>query len=238
MPAGDPLDEGLIICVVTESDPQSVPASRSFLTGELFRQHPGLALTVTYLLLSAIGVMYNAFLFLNFRINFLYYSEPADFLMAALRDPIVILLSVLPYPFVKAADSFGHWLRRRFKRYGRLSESMERGLEKRKISPKSMMIASVALWSIAFTGNYANFTADRIREGRGRRVEIHLSHDAPPIPDLIENPILIGTTNRFVFLHYPERRATHVVPMEMVSRLIITRASGTKPGSQTAVSKS
>lgn len=210
---------------MTESEPQLTPAPRSFLTGELFRQHPGLALTVTYLLLSAIGVMYNAFLFLNFRINFLYYSEPADFVMAALRDPVVILLSVLPYPFVKATDSFGKWLKRRFKGYGRFSDSMERGLEKRKITQRSMMIASVALWSFAFTGNYANFIADRIRDGLGRRVEIHLSHDAPPIPELIEKPILIGTTNRFVFLHYPENRATHIVPMEMVSRLVIVRKS-------------
>ena len=207
---------------MNESDSQSPPARGRFLSGELFREHPGLVLTVTYLLLSAIGVMYNAWLFLNFRINILYYSEPADFVMAALRDPIVILLSVLPYPLVKASDAFGQWLKVRFKAYGRMSDSMERGLEKRKISRRSMMIASVTLWAFAFTGNYANFVASRIRGGQGQRVEIHLSADAPPLPDSIGRPILVGTTNRFVFLHYPEQRVTHIVPMGMVSRLVIS----------------
>lgn len=208
-----------------EDDSHSPPTRGRFWSGDLFREHPGLVLTVTYLLLSAIGVLYNAFLFLNFRINILYYSEPADFVMAALRDPIVILLSVLPYPMVKASDAFGQWLKHRYKAYGRMSESMERGFEKRKISRRSLMIASVVLWAFAFTGNYANYVASRIRAGQGQRVEIHLSADAPPLSDSIGKPILVGTTNRFVFLHYPEHRVTHIVPMGMVSRLVIFRRS-------------
>lgn len=98
------------------------PSSHPF--RRLFLEHPGLILTASYFFLTAIGFTYTSLLFLNFRINIIYYAEISDFLT-------------------------------------------EPGIQ-------------------------------------------------------IKTPaILLGTTSRFVFLHEPEHRITHIIPNERIAELIV-----------------
>src|SRR3712207_3713565 len=59
----------------------------------IFLDHPTLALTFLYLYLTAIGMLYSAVLYRSFGINIFDYSEIADFLFAALKNPIALLLT-------------------------------------------------------------------------------------------------------------------------------------------------
>ena len=54
----------------------------------LFRQHPTLGFTLTYLFLTVVGATYEFSVLLRFRINVFQYADPVDFLLAAIRQPL------------------------------------------------------------------------------------------------------------------------------------------------------
>src|SRR3712207_3186360 len=63
--------------------------------GSFFRDHPAIALSLVYLQVTTVGVVYSWWLFWRFDINIFDYAETNDFLLAAFKDPIVFAMSVL-----------------------------------------------------------------------------------------------------------------------------------------------
>ena len=66
--------------------------------------NPTLALTLLYLYVTAVGMLYAAVLYGRFGINIFDYSEIPDFLLAAFKNPIVLLVTgfqvVLFYAYI------------------------------------------------------------------------------------------------------------------------------------------
>ena len=67
-------------------------------TGVLFREHTTLSLTVLYLFLTVIGAIHEFFLYARFKVNILQFADPLDFLLAAIRQPLVVVFCLLPLP--------------------------------------------------------------------------------------------------------------------------------------------
>jgi hypothetical protein len=63
-----------------------------------FLDNPTLALTLAYLYVTAIGMLYSAVLYGRFGINIFEHSEIVDFILAAFKNPIAILLGALQGP--------------------------------------------------------------------------------------------------------------------------------------------
>jgi hypothetical protein len=61
---------------------------------DLFLKNPTLVLSLLYLYVTAMGLLYSSFLYARFGINILDYSEISDFLLAALKNPIVLSWSL------------------------------------------------------------------------------------------------------------------------------------------------
>jgi len=190
------------------------PSSHPF--RRLFAQHPALILTGSYFFLAAVGFTYTSLLFLNFRINIIYYAEISDFLLSALRDPLVILASIAPLPLFAVYMRVAFKLRQRFPRYHAMSERSEAMYSPRLLVWFPSIV--VLMWAIAFTAHYANYVAGKIMAGQRRTIEARFTE--PGIQ--IRTPaILIGTTSRFVFLHEPQRGVTHIIPNERIAELVV-----------------
>ena len=190
------------------------PSSHPF--RRLFVEHPALILTGSYFFLTAIGFTYTSLLFLNFRINIIYFAEVSDFLLSALRDPVVILASIAPLPLFALYFRLGFKLRQRFPRYHSMAEKGEAMYAPWLLTWMPSIV--VLLWALAFTAHYANYVADKIRSGQRRTIEAKFTE--PGIQ--IKTPaILLGTTRRFVFLHEPLHRITHIIPNERIAELIV-----------------
>jgi hypothetical protein len=58
---------------------------------EFFSNHPTLVLTLLYLYVTAVGLIYSAALYSKFGINIFDYTEIADFLLAAFKNPVAFL---------------------------------------------------------------------------------------------------------------------------------------------------
>ena len=54
------------------------------------RDHPSLLLTLAYLLVSAIGVIYSYFFYREIGINIVKFVDLSDFLLASIQEPISI----------------------------------------------------------------------------------------------------------------------------------------------------
>ena len=184
----------------------------------LWANHPGLLITAGYLMITAIGLVYDARLYAEFRISIAEYAETSDFLLAAARAPLIILLSLLPLPLLLVLSWFDRWSRRRFPRYAALSRRSEQAMGGERRARFLSRAFFVVIYAVMFTMLYAERVAKAIKRGEGRRVQIELVN-GPSAPG--ELPILLGTTAKFVFLYYPSVRRTHVVPTENVARIVV-----------------
>ena len=65
----------------------------NFMISLLYRMtgdHPSLLLTLAYLLVSAIGVIYSYFFYREIGINIVKFVDLSDFLLASIQEPISI----------------------------------------------------------------------------------------------------------------------------------------------------
>jgi hypothetical protein len=72
--------------------------------GSFFREHPAIAVTLLYFQVTTVGVVYSWALFRRFDINVFDYAEANDFLLAAFKDPLVFLMSMLTIILIVATQ--------------------------------------------------------------------------------------------------------------------------------------
>ena len=68
-----------------------------------FLDNPTLTLTLLYVYVTALGMLYSAVLYGRFGINIFDYSETADFLLAAFKNPLPFFLILVLAALVLAA---------------------------------------------------------------------------------------------------------------------------------------
>ena len=181
-------------------------------------EHPTLVFTLGYFALTAVGMIYDLWFFFYFKINILDYSETGDFLLAAIRNPLVILLSILPVGFL----FLGLRLRDVATRKSRWYEGYRKKYEHTAWNSRGVKMASagffIVVYAVVFTQVYAELIALRIKKGYGSRVTVYRNNVAAPTG---ERPILLGTTTRFFFLYYVSRGRTEIVPVDNVALVTV-----------------
>lgn len=179
------------------------------------RAHPTLVLTLAYLALTFVGMLHDLWFYFYFRINILDFSDTSDFLLAAIRNPLVIVLSLIPIGillFFQQARQTARQKSERFDAYARKYEATRwNSLFWRTFIYGWFVIVYAAL----FAQLYAQREANRIKKGNGRRVT-YVRSDGIRTD---ENPILLGTTARYIFFYSPSTRTTEIVPVDAVTAL-------------------
>jgi hypothetical protein len=146
-------------------------------------EHTGAWITAGYVVLSLLGLLHQAMVLRRFGVNFVEYAQLADFLLAAIRDPFVVLASAIPGVLVYGFYVwFGQWTSHR---------NPAKFLEGRRKNPRmtdprflaALQLLTGVVWAISFQIIYANVVSGRIRRGEGARVAISLSNAGiPPRP--------------------------------------------------------
>jgi hypothetical protein len=85
----------------------------------LLREHPTLALTMTYAVVTLIGVVYSFFFFREFGINILKFADLSDFLLASIIEPVSILIFLGVVLFTLAMFALDFGARKKWPGYGR-----------------------------------------------------------------------------------------------------------------------
>lgn len=181
--------------------------------GELAREHSGLALTLTYLFLIAVGMLYEWFLFRRLGLNILYYAEAADFLLVPFREPLVVFITILPLPLYAIYIRGARWLGRSLTRQ-QLNEGQ---LARHQRIMNVVNVIAVVLWSVAFTAHFADARAEAIRSGESRaKITIELASEKR----FVKGP-LIGSTGQFFFVYDAQAKLTRVIPIENIAEATV-----------------
>lgn len=183
-------------------------------------EHPGLLLTGGYLVLTLVGLIYEFWLFLTFRINIVEWAETSDFLLGAVRTPLVIIVSLLPLPLAFAVERFGKWLRVRFPRYGAYQAKQRERLGIKAHHRLWWFAGFVFIYAVLFTQLFAFRVSRQIRTGKGKIVRVWPTGGGDGA--MIQGA-LIGTTSKYLFLWDSTRAATRIIPVENISQVLIAR---------------
>jgi hypothetical protein len=203
-------------------------------------REPTMLLTATYIATSAIGLWASYCFYKPFGIAVLDYMQPADFLVAALHDPMYFL--------VVLAGALLSWLGSRIDvfregqphRVAAIRESTWWGKLvfppwRDKLSDKGFtaeyVFAAFLLGFAALLISY--YTAGQSRRalaGQGTRIVLtYNNHDKPEA----KQPILLGTTTAWIFVYWPDERMAEAVPQQSVARigyvLPAVKANSAKP---------
>jgi hypothetical protein len=215
---------------VTEGPPEAPPAAAAYRpwVRRQLQDHPGTWLTFLYLALTAIGLTYAFAYHAPFRINFLDYAETSDFLLAALREPVAIILSLLPALAIWVAIRLHRIAEPRVPAYRRYVARREAKYERRQYRyaggraqywdlANTML---VVIYAVVFTLYYGLHHGRRLLDGGGRRVRVQLVTGAlGTSPD--KPPVLVGSTARYLFLYSPEQDSTYAVSADNVAFLAL-----------------
>src|SRR5688572_14420491 len=145
--------------------PSELPTPAPTRLASLWANHPGLLITVSYLIITAIGLVYDARLYAEFRVNIAEYAETSDFLLAAARAPLIIVLSLLPLPLLLVLAWFDRWSKRRFPRYAAFSRRSEQLVGGERRARLVSRVFFVATYAVLFTMLYAERVAEGIKRG-------------------------------------------------------------------------
>jgi hypothetical protein len=189
-------------------------ATRAWLQRTLLNEHTGVVLTLGYLALITIGILHESWVFVYFRVNILQYADPSDFVLAPLRDPLVIGATVAPLA--------GAWLYVRVmtRAADKLAAKRKQPKKISKTPPWAWALMTV-LWVVAVSLNYSGYVAKEIREGRGSLVKVTFVSN--PAPADTSPTYLIGATGRAVFLYRLPEKRTEIVPFNNIARMTIVR---------------
>jgi hypothetical protein len=182
-------------------------------TRRMLAEHPALLMSGLYLIASLIGLVYSWAFLGAFGINAFRYSEISDFLLASLKEPFTWILAAFAIALVFVDNALSQlvqakrpgWL---FRWYG--SERYR----------QMNYLVAVGLVSI-FLFEYAAWQEEKIRNGDGDIVSVHLADASPP-----KQLTLLGTTGKFVFLYDPDAERVDIHPHESI--LMITKPAPVK----------
>lgn len=189
-------------------------------------REPTMLLTATYIATSAIGLWASYCFYKPFGIAVLDYMQPADFLVAALHDPMYFL--------VVLAGAFLSWLGSRIdviretqpQRINAIRENTWWGklvfppwrdkLTDRGFTAEYVFAAFLLGFAAWLIHGYTGMQSQRVLAGQGVRIQLtYNGHDKPEATQ----PILLGTTAAWVFVYWPEAHASEALPQQSVARI-------------------
>ncbi len=211
---------------VSDTNTESVQQSGINL---LLQQNPGLGVTLIYLAISLIGLMFSWALFSEFNVNIFNFTEVSDFLLAALREPMTFVMAGSALLVTWLID----WLTMHETRYWNI-KSPKSKLAKAYVKSQKLGRHPIArvfifmLYSYLFISLYGSWKGQEIKAGKGQVIRVQLTE---PVPDrhgenqVVIEGILLGSTNKYLFLYDPESGITSAMPEENIVRVLIDNAS-------------
>ena len=196
--------------------------------GGFVTRHEGIALTLGYLALATIGMVHLAAFYAEFRINVLEFADVSDLLLAPVRDPFVVLVSILPLPVFALLEGLGRLTSRGWHRLRRTRPDPEKVARGKRRSRVLWPIA-LALWVLAFNLRYVDMTVDRIKAGGGKQVEAVLM-DGMSLAEAPDTMVtLLPGTARYAFFYRTGRRDVVIVPVDNLRSVTVPAGRPKQP---------
>lgn len=186
------------------------------------KDNPSLALTLVYLAMSLMGLLFQSALLYRFGLNVLPYLEITDFLLSALTHPKVVVVLLFMLLVVAAFFSFERRFRRTNFKYAVSTESsFQRWWVPQPALWMSLLFLTYLIMAAWSNGN--SFAKD-IRAGKGNKLEIFLVYPMPlkeqkqQKVQTLHNASLISRTASYLFIYHEDR--VKVLPHANIAALL------------------
>ena len=189
----------------------------------LMLQQPGLLLSLSYLLVSLLGIFFTWSMYHKLGVDYLQFAEITDFLMAVLREPLTLLLAasavlvtfLLHWMLIREQRYFSvnqpkNWFSRTYKLLSDWSYSNIVALE----------IVACLLYCFVFVSLYGEWKSAQLRAGHGNQVSIQLTDENQPL-----QRILLGDSSRYLFLFDSAAGHVEAIPHENILKLTMVVSS-------------
>ncbi len=186
----------------------------------VFEKDKALFFTVSYLILTGIGMIFSGVYFFYFQINILEYSQISDFILIAFKDPFYLLFFVLTIIFIYLLYLLDKWSLKTFPRFWKYRKGRFNIIK----PTANSYLVSYGLVVLLYTSYvaifYGKYKVKEIKSGKGIPVKMYLTTGLEPI-ETDSLPLLIGTTSSVVFLYHPRTKSTEIVPFNSVRKIVI-----------------
>jgi hypothetical protein len=191
---------------------------------KFFLDNPTLVLTLAYLYVAAIGMLYSAVLYGRLGINIFDYSEIADFLLAAFKNPIGILFAGVQVATV-VIMAYGMkpmllwWMGKR-SQSDREQEEIDSEVApvlfiQRVILATAVLVSPGAI--LLGAGLWAATTARSIENGDKPTVEVRYRSFSGSAGQVTRPGLeFIGATQRAAFFYDADEKRTIVIPQPQI----------------------
>ncbi len=196
--------------------------SQTLLLLDYLRQHPGLALSITYALLTLCGIFYSASFYQQFNIPILKLANISDLMVAGLSEPAALLMfsgGVLVGIFVDLSSVYFHKLqddwRKKPKSFKRVLMLTVVFTPKKSESVMMMVLACFILYAFVFVSFFAEWHGNRIKQGHGEQV-LMISNAADSEAKRLT---LLGSTTHFLITYSQSDKKATLTPVDNIVRL-------------------
>ena len=181
--------------------------------GGFVARHEGIAFTLAYLGLATIGMVHLAGFYAEFHVNVLEFADVSDFLLAPVRDPLVVLVSIAPLAVFAVLNALNRLAARGWHRLRNSRPDPAKVAREQRLNRILWPMAFV-LWVLAFNLRYVDLTTDRIKAGRGKQV-VAMDMEGKSLATPPDSTItLLPGTARYAFFYRAGRDQLVIVPIE------------------------
>ena len=189
----------------------------------------GISLSVGgYLFLIFLGISYNFFYFMTFRINIFLFSEINDFLMAPLANPLVIILALLSVGLLSVLMYLGFlWQQKHFNSYQIVYRVLMLGKKADKKKINKMMKSpfyigfAVLVYLLLAAELYGFYRANKTLHDKNI-YHYKLSIDKELILNL-DSLVYVGDNSAHYFLFDTIRKEATIIPKDQVKFVRIVK---------------
>ena len=190
---------------------------------QFLKKDISLSLTLGYLLLLLLGLLYNFFYFGYFGVNPLAYAELTDFLVAPIRQPLVLAFFALTIVLAWATFAFDKWILIRFPNaYRRMSFGFNPHLETNEKYKNSMILIGILSYTILSTVFIADWEINQLNQKDAPKVELVLKTENEGLKT--EKYVMIGKIGNYILVKADtSKRATIIFPIESVHSIRVNK---------------
>jgi hypothetical protein len=188
---------------------------------KFLRKDINVTLSLSYIVLVAIGMTFDATYYAEFDINIVAFSDISDFLLSPFRDPFILIFVVGTSFFIFATLLFNDWLE---DKYPKIYNIMFMGINRETYDDwykRYNGTASILLLYIFFIAKiYGFFKADKVYKGNSQPMHIVFKDNKFSETDTLQ---YVGKTNGYTFLLNKNKKQVEIVPMSDVLRLELNK---------------
>ena len=198
------------------------PESQTLLLLDFLKLHPGLVLSISYVLLTFCGILYSSSFYGEFDIAILKLANVSDLLIIGLSEPAAMLMLGGGILVAVATDCSTQFFWTVQTKWRERPKSLRRKFilamvytPKQGISMMLLFVLMFILYSRAFVFLYADWRSEQIKAGHGDKIEVY----SEAIEEESQVLTLLGSTTNFLFTYSHELDQISVIPIENVNAL-------------------